>query len=321
MKFLDEILQELWSGFVEPICDPYINGGLKKLVIVPHGGLQIFPIHAAYRDEDGKRRYVATDWSVRYVLSLRSLRATAQRTRPVFKRPLSIGLGRYRDPRLRRLALAEAETWSVASFMPPDGNAVRLCGREATLGEVVKHIVSADLLHFACHATWNPNPELCALQLWADRSGTREELTAARLEKQIDLSAVRLVVLSACESGVAEHIFAPEESAGLAGSILKTGCHGVISSLWAVHDLAAFLLWSRFYDELRHSLMPEEALRNSQHWLRQLTVSDLFEIHTRFPPFAELVKAKVESTVAGLSESQKPFSHPQLWAPFVLFGD
>lgn len=321
MKFLDEVLQELWVGFVEPVCTPYAQSGLRKLVIVPHGGLQIFPMHAAYREEGGQRRYLATDWSVRYALSLASVGRSAHRSLAAVKRPLAVGLGRYRDPRLRPLTLAEAETWTVKPSRSVADAARRLSGPDATLARLLEHLPGADALHFACHATWNPDPEQCALQLWADRSGAREELTTATLEKEIDLSAVRLAVLSACESGVVEHAFAPDEAAGLAGAILHAGCRGVISSLWSVHDLAAFLLWSQFYEELERPLMPEDALRNAQQWLRRLTVWELGAIHSRFPPFQEIVRTSVASTVVGLTQDQKPFSHPQLWAPFVLFGD
>ena len=321
MNFLDEVLQELWVGFVAPVCDPYASSGLRKLVIVPHGGLQIFPVHAAYREEGGSRRYLATDWSVRYVPSLESVAKSAHRSLPLLERPLAVGLGRYRDPRLRRLALAEAEAWTVTASFPSAQNAMRLHGSDATVGRLLECLPKADTLHFACHATWNPDPERCALQLWADRSGAREELTTVRMEKEIDLSSVRLAVLSACESGVLEHAFAPEEAAGLPGAILHAGCHGVISSLWAVHDLAAFLLWSHFYQELRRPSMPEEALRNAQQWLRTLTVMELSSIHSRFPDFEKVVQARVAATVEGLAARQKPFSHPQLWAPFIHFGD
>jgi len=67
--------------------------------------------------------------------------------------------------------------------------------------------------------------------------------------------------------------------------------------------------------------MPEEALRNAQQWLRTLTVMELSSIHSRFPDFEKVVQARVAATVEGLAARQKPFSHPQLWAPFIHFGD
>jgi len=69
-----------------------------------------------------------------------------------------------------------------------------------------------------------------------------------------------------------EHVFAPDESTGFPGAFLRAGCGGVISTLWAVHDVAPLLLWSRFYRKLRVLGVPEVEIAEAQRWFRNLTV-------------------------------------------------
>jgi CHAT domain-containing protein len=254
------------------------NGGFgpRKLVVVPQGGLQILPIHAAFHEEAGMRPYVATDWSVRYVPSLHFLERSPRRTLADPDRYLAVGLNRYADVRLRPLKLAEAEAHELARFIDHRLTPNVLVGPNV---RVLDAIGSAEVLHFACHGTWNADPEQSALQLWTDRPGMREELTAGFIERDLRFSSVRLTVLSACESGVFEHVFAPDEFAGLPGAFLWAGSGGVMSSLWAVNDLASFLLCSHFYRELRHEQMPEEALAAAQRWLRSLTAATMRTLH------------------------------------------
>jgi CHAT domain-containing protein/tetratricopeptide (TPR) repeat protein len=320
MRFLDDLLAELWTGFAQPVLASRSSPLGGKLIVVPQGGLQIFPIHAAYREENGRRRYVATDWTVRYVPSLTFLQHSTVRKMPNPDKRLAIGLGRYCDPRLRKLALAEAEAKAISSGKDRQMIGQQLCGDEVTRDRLLSMLNDVEMLHFACHATWNSDPQKCALQFWARRSGEREELTRDIVEQNLNLRSVRLTVLSACESGVIEHIFAPDEFAGLPGAFLKAGSAGVISSLWVVHDLASFLLWTKFYERLSGTELPEQALADAQRWLRQLTVAALRTIHLVFPTFEQLVKQRVEVLIKGLTSEQKPFSHPLLWAPFVYYG-
>jgi CHAT domain-containing protein len=318
--FLDELLRELWVAFAEPVLKTLVREAGHKLVIVPQGGLQIFPIHAAYTQEEGGRRYVLTDWPVRYVPSLRFLPEAAKRRDKPLGSTLAIGLSRYRDPRLRKLALAEAEAETVLRIAGEPAGGKMLRASDVRTNTVIGEMQHANTLHFACHATWNPDPGRSALQLWAERSGEREELTIDALEQGARLDAVRLVVLSACESGVVEHVFAPDEFAGFPGAFLRTGCGGVISSLWAVHDVASFLLWSRFYQELRAAVPPDVALAAAQRWLRNLTVKGLQSIHAEFAGFEELLRGRIALVTDKRTSRQKPFSHPLLWAPFVYYG-
>lgn len=102
----------------------------------------------------------------------------------------------------------------------------------------------------------------------------------------LDLWGTRLVVLSACDSGLGlpwpgEGVFGLRHALGLAGS------QSQVMSLWKVDDEATRQLMHRFYLALRRGLGPAQALRQVQLHLRQRPA---------------------------------PYSHPFYWAGFVAAG-
>jgi CHAT domain-containing protein len=58
----------------------------------------------------------------------------------------------------------------------------------------------------------------------------------------------RLVVLSACETGLYGIDRDPDEFIGLPGTFTALGAAGVLGTLWPVADTATALLIARFYD-------------------------------------------------------------------------
>ena len=70
----------------------------------------------------------------------------------------------------------------------------------------------------------------------------RQRLSVGRLLEIGDLRHPRLVVLSACETGLSEIVRNPDEFIGLPGTFLALGASGVIGTLWPVSDEATSLL-------------------------------------------------------------------------------
>ena len=93
----------------------------------------------------------------------------------------------------------------------------------------------------------------------------------------------RLVVLSACETGVGK-LLGGDEVSGLTRTILSAGASTVISSLWRVSDDSTALLMQEFYKRLHARAKPADAMR------------------------------------AAALEVRKRYAHPFYWAPFVVTG-
>jgi len=105
-----------------------------------------------------------------------------------------------------------------------------------------------DVLHFATHALFDPVYPMQSSLIMSD--GKRAvPLTAERLFAQ-PLSA-RLVILSACETGMGQ-VVSGDELLGLARSFYLGGASSVVSSLWPVDDDATRLFMETFHQQSRN---------------------------------------------------------------------
>lgn len=83
---------------------------------------------------------------------------------------------------------------------------------------------------------------------------------------KLDLSGCRLVVLSACQTGLGE--YNSEGVYGLQRAFKLAGVQSVLMSLWSVDDKATSELMTEFYNGLLSGKEPDAALVLAQHTLR-----------------------------------------------------
>jgi tetratricopeptide (TPR) repeat protein len=124
------------------------------------------------------------------------------------------------------------------------------------------------------------------LVLAGANAGDGEGYVAAAEVAAIDLSGTRLVVLSACETGLGA-ARAGQGVMGLRYALVVAGSRAQVLSLWKVDDAATQALMTVFYRELSAGRTAAEAL-----------------------------------TTARLEVAAKPaWAHPRFWAAFTLSGD
>jgi CHAT domain-containing protein len=179
---------------------------------------------------------------------------------------------------------------------------------EATVESVLAVLPECNVLHLSCHGTANPREPLNSGLAMNDGLLTLRQFLDLKLNEQ---SGIRLVVLSACETGLIGTELA-DEVISLPTGLLQAGVAGIIASLWAVSDLSTMILLARFYDLWHKDNLPIDfALRQAQLWVRdttsqqkaqyfQFTHLDLFQTLILLPP--------------------NHFAHPFHWAAFSYTG-
>jgi CHAT domain-containing protein len=79
----------------------------------------------------------------------------------------------------------------------------------------------------------------------------------------MNLLGTKLVVLSACETGIGDVTYG-EGVAGLNQAFMRAGAKGVVMSLWRVPDVATSELMASLYEAMAKGLSPGDALRAAQ---------------------------------------------------------
>jgi CHAT domain len=241
----------LWAAAMATVTE--MAGDAEEVIMIPCGKLVDLPLHAACRSGPDGPRYLVEDLTIRYSPSLRTvLDTTAARNRP------ATSLLVLADETLRH---APAEAVAVATIFGTAAPPRRRTQSEHK--QILAALAEAHVVHFACHAFSNPlDPLASAVDACRDAPITLADVL------QLDLPAVRLVVLSACESAVSGESL-PDEVINLASGLVQAGVAGVVGSLWPVDDASTSVLMKRFYELWRiESMAPATALRHAQAWMR-----------------------------------------------------
>ncbi len=250
---------------------PELNDA-RRLIIVPHGRLHALPFHALW---DG-REHLVEQYEVVYAPSASVLANLSIRDHSPKSRKHSTLVVGVPDP------LAPQIHQEVESIATATEGARILFGPDATVQAFMEEAADASLIHLACHGRFLPSSPLSSGLKFADRWLTVRDLYGLRVNGP-------LVVLSACETGMAD-VGAADELAGLLRGFLAAGASSVISSLWALKDQTAAKMMASLYKTWYRNV-----LRNG---------SDL------------------GATMRAIQcQTLKEEPHPAFWAPFMLVGN
>ena len=221
--------------------------------------------------------------------------------------------------------------------LAPAAAAVELAQDRATKSAVLAQAGSHEYLHLATHGFFapansnqdvQPSESPSAVQAGVLHPGLlsglvlsganhRPELgqadgilTALEVE-QLDLSKVRLVTLSACETGLGKTA-GGEGLLGLQRSIQLAGARTLVSSVWSVDDAATQALMAEFYRNLWEKKLGKlESLRQAQ-----ITMLDQYD-----PALRKLQPRGISRVATGSPDLVEKRLTPYFWAAFVLSGD
>lgn len=261
--------KELHSLLIAPI-EKYLDHNLV-VCVVPDKSLNYVPFEALMSASSG--RYLIEDYklqrspSATVFVELSEQAKKRESTAP--ENLLSVGNPAFDQIAFSSLADlpgAKREAEQIAAFYHP---AMRLIGPDATSTRVTSALPNADVVHFATHAVADERSPLLSKLLLAHAPSTIHAnatdgvLQAADIY-EMKLARTRLVVLSACQTGI-EHAYRGEGAIGLARPFLAAGVPLVVLSLWPVDSEATADLMISFHKFRTEQKLPTvEALRNAQ---------------------------------------------------------
>jgi tetratricopeptide (TPR) repeat protein len=300
---------EIWADLLAKLIELGVTDG-AELVWFPQGGTNIFPVHAGWQMENGRKRWLLERYALRYAPSLKILARSARKAR----RPGSMSI--ISNP-TGDLDYAVLEVEWIRQVNP---DARVLAGAEATKEKVLEELRSCSRVHFAAHASFNMDDPLASHIKLAGG----EHLTLREMELHLEEQRPEFIVLSACETAVARVTSVADEFLGFPAALLAQGVRTVLATQWPVDDAAAAFLIGAFYREYAGGgLSAAEALRRSQNWLREISVTELSsllrDLRDRGGKAGEFA-ADIRKHWRDREGDEHPFAHPYYWAAFTLSG-
>lgn len=134
--------------------------------------------------------------------------------------------------------------------------------------------------------------------------------------------AVRLLVLSACESGFDVPRGHDSILAFPPRAFLGMGAAGVIASLWSVDDAATFFLMARMYQAIAGGAEPDVAFGQARSWIIRARRADLSGLIASLQQTGAVTapEASAATRALGAAQGETPFSAPRFWAAWIYFG-
>ncbi len=331
---LDEILHNLREKF--PNC--------KKLILIPHRFLHLFPLHALPVNEHGTGVGATTGElplqelfpkGVAYAPNCQVLQQAQKRInqRPDFNQLFAI-----QNP-TKDLYFTDIEVAAIQSLFNPHQVLKHDQAEKAAILEG-DNLKNAHCIHFSCHGYFNFEDALKSALLLAKsiftpppppnenqsryiplKNGNLLDLGKCFTIEDIlrlDLRNCRLVTLSACETGITDFTSSSDEYIGLPSGFILAGSLNVVCSLWAVSDLSTALLMIRFYQNVKNGETIPLALKQAQIWLRDVTVEGLQQWSSKLtlrPTYRQQFQR-----FSTMEAAAKPFASPYYWAGFCASG-
>ncbi|MCC3584479.1 MAG: CHAT domain-containing protein [Oscillatoriales cyanobacterium] len=322
-----------------------------RLILIPHRFLHLLPLHALPVSREIWQRFNSETPSpeptnpcpldcfkqgVRYAPSCQLLQQAQRRERPNFTHLFAV-----QNPN-NNLPFTDIEVPAIRQNFPPENQDILI--QNNALKSVINdsRLRIAHCVHFSCHGYFNFQQPLLSALLLADselpppapaesnpnryqplKNGNILDLDKCLTLADIfalDFRECRLVVLSACETGISDFSSISDEYISLPSGFLVAGSSSVVPTLWAVNDLSTSLLMIEFYQNLKAGLSVALALNKAQLWLRDVTVEKLQQWTSKLSIRPSLKEDLYDMLDNLDSTEQPPFRSHYHWAAFCATG-
>jgi hypothetical protein len=246
--------------FGESFLDMLSSKGTSHLCIVPNGPLHFFPFHLLGPADTP----FASRWKITYtphVALLNRKQPSQKATQPMLAGGKSFTRSNPRGlPEMPDAVIEAEEIGSIFNSRP-------LIEDAFTPRALISALESSRYVHLSTHGEQNAvAPSFHRLFMSPDETGA-DTLRAYEIHK-LDLSAVDLLTLSACETGLGR-VDTGDNLGGLPASFLIAGVRTVVATLWQVMPTTSRSFFRRFYTELREGRSKLHAFHLAQAAVRE----------------------------------------------------
>ncbi|ACL16209.1 CHAT domain-containing tetratricopeptide repeat protein [Methanosphaerula palustris] len=328
---IGDISKRLWDQFIGPIFTHLKSLDVQlgtPILITPPGLLKLLPLHAAYRIENGLLRAFLDDYTISYAPSITTI-SIIKKMKPIQKsekdRLLMV------KPNHNNLYFSTVECKAITSLFGAD-KVKSLEDKNAVKDMVVKFAQNKQYLHFSTHGYFVKENVMQSGLVLEDGMWTLADILS-----DLNIAAARMVTLSVCESGIPQYQKIPDEYIGISAGFLHAGASCVISSLWAVNDVATSMLMMKLYSShLIDGLSPVCALREAQIFIRNATNQEVvnfmcngnisLDIDRDYSCIIQEPNENQDQANSSSCISKRgnpipgPFVNPYFWAGFVING-
>ncbi|MEQ9371607.1 MAG: CHAT domain-containing tetratricopeptide repeat protein, partial [Coleofasciculus chthonoplastes F3-SA18-01] len=289
---------------------------IQHLILIPHRELHLIPLHALPVSLPSPSRSEAKplqDWfPVQYAPSCQILNNLQQR--PPLEEP-STSFFALQNP-TQDLTYADFEVEVLRRLFNPQ----RVLSHDEATKTALEQpqnrafLQQSRYVHFSCHGEFSEAEPLNAYL----RLANREKLTFQNIFTSLDIPNCRLLILSACKTGLVETP-PTDDYVGLASAFFFAGTRTVVGSLWEAEEFSAALLMIRLYQELPRYTSVVMALRAAQDWLRTISRDGVLT-WLRDELKLEDSELKTCEKQLKLFNKKSPFTSARYWAPFTISG-
>ena len=258
-------LQHLHRILIQPIEDLLPTNPDDPIILIPQDVLSFVPF-AALQDSSGK--YLVEKHTPVNATSVQMLSFSADqlhRTANVGAGVLVVG-----NPAMPKIVIEAGQPPIQLPALPAAENEARqiaalfaakpLVGTDATKENVLAHLRSARIVHFATHGLLDNVAGGYFASLALAPSKTDPGYLTMREIDSLNLSA-ELVVLSACDT--AEGRLNADGVLGFSRAFISAGIPSLVVSLWSIPDAPTALLMNEFYTSLKKGKDKAQALRQA----------------------------------------------------------
>ena len=256
----DSIIQEMFTKLISPIFQ-FIKEK-KEWTILPDGIFYYFPFEIIANPST--KRMLIEDYAVSYNFSTqfiaqKGIERNQGKPKLIAMAPfISQGMYSYTDSIL--LDRLPATNMEISGLK---GNILR--DATATKSKFVDGANHYDILHLATHAVMDVgNPSQSFIAFYPQDS-TQPDSYKLYLNElySLNLDSTRLMLLSACETGVGKLVDG-EGVMSLSRGVLYAGCPSVVTTLWPANDQSTAYIINHFYKYMDAGYDLTNALRLSK---------------------------------------------------------